>query len=169
MTLSEYGALGELIGGLAVIISLVYVGLQIRQSAKAGHVATAQAFAKQYSDLNQMIVDPKLGEIFVRGLRGINGLDSGEQASFAAILSSISRTLESFFFQKDKGALDPRLFEGWLLQYLDLHANPGVAEFWSMRKHQYSPEFVAYIGERSIGRVALPLYSSSSDLQKAEQ
>jgi len=159
MTIDEIGAIGELIGGLGVIVSLVYVGLQIKQSADASKAATAQAFAKQYIDINQMIKDPKLGELFTRGLQGINTLELGERAAFMAILSSISRTVESFFFQKDNGALDPRLFEGWFLQYMDLQANPGVAEFWDMRKHQYSAEFVAYLDGRLTNRIAKPLYS----------
>ena len=60
ITLAELGAIGELLGGLAVIISLVYVGLQIRQSADASRAATSQAFAKQYSDLNKLIANPEL-------------------------------------------------------------------------------------------------------------
>lgn len=158
MTLVEFGAVGELLGGIAVIFSLVYVGLQVKQSADASRSATAQAFARQYSDLNQMIADPKLGEIFVRGLEDLSGLSPGEQASFTSVLSAISRALESFYFQQLKGELDSRLFEGWFIQYLDLHANPGVAEFWGMRKHQYSVEFVEYLDQRLVDRVARPLY-----------
>ena len=88
----------------------------------------------------------------------MGGLELEEQASFMSVLSSVSRTLESFFFQMDHGDLDPRLFEGWLLQYLDLHAYPGVAEFWGMRKHQYSEEFVKYLDNRLANRAAKPLY-----------
>ena len=33
MTLVEWGALGELIGGVAIIVSLIYVGVQIKDSA----------------------------------------------------------------------------------------------------------------------------------------
>lgn len=167
MTLTELGAIGELIGGIAVIISLVYVGLQIRQSTHASRAATSQAFAKQYSDLNQMIADPDLGEIFTRGLDGIGGLSLGERACFMSVLSSITRSLESFYFQLAKGDLDPRLFEGWFVQYLDLHANTGVREFWDMRKHQYSSEFIEYLDGRSRDDVARPLYDPSPQGQSS--
>ena len=40
LTLAKLGAIGEILGGLAVIISLVYVGLQIRQSADASRHST---------------------------------------------------------------------------------------------------------------------------------
>ena len=159
MSLSDWGAIGELIGGLAVIISLVYVGLQIRQSTAASRSATEQAFAKQYSDLNQMITNPAVGDIFARGLGGIEDLEVSEQVSFMAVLASISRTLESFYFQNLKGDLDSRLFNGWLTQYLDLHANPGVEEFWEIRRHQFSEDFVAFVDGKVGDRRAKKLYS----------
>ena len=166
MTIAEFGAIGELLGGMAVIVSLIYVGVQIRQSTKASNAATAQAFTKQYSDLNQMIADPRVGNIFYRGLQGLHNLEPGETTSFMSILSSISRTLESFFFQKQRGELDPKLFEGWFLQYLDLHANPGVKEFWNLRKHQYSKEFVDYLDRRSASRSAKSLYPGADTSQE---
>jgi len=110
-----------------------------------------------------MIVDPEVGDIFYRGLRGLDELEPGETTSFMSILSSISRTLESFLFQKERGELESQLFEGWFQQYLDLHANPGVVEFWNLRKHQYSREFVEYLDRRLASRDAKPLYPAGVD------
>lgn len=163
MTWEELGAIGDLIGGVAVVVSLVYVGLQIRQSANASRAATSQAFAKQYSDVNQMIADPEIAGIFARGLSGMGVLTREEQAMFSAVLSSISRTLESFYFQMCKGELEPVLFDGWFTQYLDLHANPGVREYWNMRKHQFSADFVDYLAHKENGRAARPLYARDSE------
>ena len=35
MNIMELGAMGELVGGVAVIASLLYVGLQVRQSVRS--------------------------------------------------------------------------------------------------------------------------------------
>ena len=35
MEIMELGAIGELVGGVAAIASLIYVGIQVRQSAQA--------------------------------------------------------------------------------------------------------------------------------------
>ncbi len=160
MTWEEWGAIGDLVGGFAVVVSLVYVGLQIRQSANASRAATLQAFAEQYSDVNQMITDPAIARIFTKGLDGMSALTVDEQASFASVLSSISRTLESFYIQRRNGELDPGLFDGWFAQYLDLHANPGVGEYWSLRKHHFSPDFVDYVAREKESRTSKPLYAS---------
>jgi len=44
MALQDWGALGEVIGALANIISLVYVGNQIKHGAQASRAATKQSF-----------------------------------------------------------------------------------------------------------------------------
>jgi hypothetical protein len=56
MNWSALGALGEFIGGIAVVISLVYVGLQIRQNSNSVRAAS-QIAIKQ---LSSAITHPSL-------------------------------------------------------------------------------------------------------------
>ena len=146
MTLSELGSLGELVGGVAIIISLIYVGIQIRQSTSASQVATTQAFSKQFNDVNRMFADAQMRKLFAEGMSGLDRLDAADQVGFMTIMSSISRTLESFYYQQLRGGLDSELFDGWFLQYLDLLANTGPSEFWGVKKASI------YKGVRGISR-----------------
>jgi hypothetical protein len=43
MSLQDWGAIGELIGGVAIIVSLIYVGLQIKHGNQEARAATLQA------------------------------------------------------------------------------------------------------------------------------
>ena len=45
MDIMELGAVGELVGGVAVVASLIYVGLQVRQNTSALRANAAQGFA----------------------------------------------------------------------------------------------------------------------------
>ena len=103
MTLQDWGALGELVGGVAIIVSLIYVGLQIRQGTQASRAATLQSFSAQYADLIMQITREDFRDIFWRGVGGLENLQKSEIAAFMAFLASIMRTFESFFFQKKKG------------------------------------------------------------------
>ncbi len=58
MNIMELGAVGELVGGVAVIGSLIYVGLQVRQNTSAIHANSAQGFA---DPLNCAILKPAGG------------------------------------------------------------------------------------------------------------
>jgi hypothetical protein len=162
MTLQDLGALGELVGGLAIIISLIYVGIQIRQSTAASRSSSAQAFSKQYSDLNQMLVDPDIRRIFALGQSGIDELELHERVGFMAVLSSISRTLESFYFEQREGGLKKELYEGWLIQFLDLLLTKGGSEFWELRRHQYTNDFVVFLEQRISTHTARQLYERDS-------
>ena len=50
MTIQEWGAIGELIGGIAVILSLIYVGTQVRQNTNASKLAS-------YRELNDKLIN----------------------------------------------------------------------------------------------------------------
>jgi len=64
MTLQDLGAIGELVGGLAVVLSLVYVAFQVRQNSRqieqnsrhleaSMYFASGDAFARWWSLLVQ--------------------------------------------------------------------------------------------------------------------
>ncbi len=43
MSLQDWGAIGELLGGVAIIVSLLYVGLQIKHGNRETRANTLQA------------------------------------------------------------------------------------------------------------------------------
>ena len=67
MTLLELGALGELIGGIAIIVSLIYVGRQLKQSNSMARSAVRQEIS---SELNfwatSIACSPSLGETLTK-------------------------------------------------------------------------------------------------------
>jgi hypothetical protein len=85
MTIQEMGAIGELIGGIAIIISLLYVGLQIRQYSGALRSTTAQA-AIQMAEATYapILSNPDLAEISIRGLKDPAALTEVEMGRFNA-------------------------------------------------------------------------------------
>lgn len=158
MMLQQWGVLAEVVSAIAVVVSLIYVGMQIRQSANASRAATTQAFSQQYADSMFALLDPDFSDVWLRGLSGLEELEDEERVSFFAMLNAISRMWESFYYQNSIDELDSALLEPWMVQYMDLHGNNGVKEFWRIRKHQYSADFVAYIDRRVAQSNPRPLY-----------
>ena len=54
MTVFELGALGEFIGSLAVLVTLVYLAIQVRQSNKMAKFETTREIMAQYNACNQL-------------------------------------------------------------------------------------------------------------------
>ena len=59
MTIESLGSVGELIGGVAVVISLVYLAIQVRQNSKTTRAEMFQRFSiSLQSDLIALGRDP---------------------------------------------------------------------------------------------------------------
>ena len=162
MSLQDWGAIGELVGGVAIIVSLLYVGLQIKQGTDASRAATNQAFSAQYSELILQITKPELRDIFWRGMTGLKNLQESENAAFMALMAAIFRTYETFYFERTEGRFSSRMWNGYKTQLIDLYDNDGVREYWALRKHQFSDEFGSFLESQSSKGEAKPMYRIDS-------
>ena len=146
MTLLEWGALGELIGGIAIIVSLIYVGLQIKQNAYALKLSTAHDTIEVLSDLYLVPAqNSELADIFFRGLQDINALEGVDRLRFYGFLHKFFRTYENTHYQFTRGALESEPFEGITKEFIFITLMPGGQVYWQERKSWYSEEFQAYV------------------------
>ena len=67
MDIMELGAIGELVGGVAVIASLVYVGLQVRQSNALVSAQVHQEASRRSSELSFFLSEPDRVALALRG------------------------------------------------------------------------------------------------------
>jgi len=66
MTLNDLANLGQIIGAIAVVISLIYVALSIRQNTKAIRAVTAQSVHEHFSNWYHLVAaDAELAQIAV--------------------------------------------------------------------------------------------------------
>jgi hypothetical protein len=86
MSLTDLASIGSFISGIAVLISLIYLALQVRQNTSAQR-ATAhqhvQTFMRQHQ---KMLMDPSLANIFLRGLNLQEGMTEVELIQFHAMV-----------------------------------------------------------------------------------
>jgi len=159
MTIQDWGALGEIIGGIAIIISLIYVGAQIRQNTKAIKVSTSHSFMELHGkEVLAISEHPEFRSIFWRGLKGLSNLQPEEIAAFAAWTMHVFRTWETFWYQWREGTFDGNLYAGWQVQFCDLFGNAGILEVWEIRQHQFSAAFREYANQNIVGADSKPLY-----------
>ena len=71
MDIMELGAIGELVGGVAVIGSLIYVGLEVRQSNRHAKEAAEREVAAQFDRvLENLQSDAKAREVWLVATEG---------------------------------------------------------------------------------------------------
>ncbi len=102
MTIEEWGAIGEIVGALAVVASLVYLAVQIRQntrqlslSMKATELAAFERNVESGNRVREMFIhDRKVTELYTRGIRNYDDLCAEDKLRFGMILSNVFSALQ---------------------------------------------------------------------------
>ena len=146
MSLGDLANLGQIIGAIAVVISLFYVAYQIRQNTNAVRSATAQTvhehFAKWY---HLLAADGDLSQIVTDGLRDYSSLSEQEKARFIATFMAFLSYSQNAFLKWREGLLASPLWMGWELLIMNLICAPGGRAFWKERSYLFGEEFRQYV------------------------
>ena len=100
MTIAELGSLGEFIASFGVLITLIYLAIQLRQSTKAVRLNTGRAVTEELQIIFSLIAsDESLSKVFMEGaqneeLSGINRL------RYYTLISNLVRVYENAYLQK---------------------------------------------------------------------
>ena len=79
MTITELGSLGEFIGAFLLFGSLIYVGIQIRQSNQTDRLNAAISFEDQYKNTVAFFSSSKdIADVMARGLEDLSSLTEAE-------------------------------------------------------------------------------------------
>ena len=77
MDIMELGAIGELVGGMAVIASLIYVGLQVRQSNAINRAESIRSFVRDYNTFLYKILEND--DVMRRATVDFEGMSGSDQ------------------------------------------------------------------------------------------
>ena len=145
-TLKKMHQVGELTAAVAVVLSLIFVGLEIRQSSATAQAAAAQAvhenFAAWYTAAQS---DPVLLELSTKGMRDYSSLSETERAQFIAMFMAFCSHTQDAFFKWREGSLSPELFRGWEYLSMNFFSTPGGIAFWDERAYLFADAFQDYI------------------------
>ena len=149
MNWEAIGAIGEIVGGVGVIISLLYLATQIRRDTRAKRAATIHEQSQDASVfLNTVATNTELADVFFRGTQDFNCLKGSELPRFSALLTSLFRFYEDLYFQWIDGNLDRRIWDGQAATLADVLSLPGVQAWWPTRSHWFNAEFQAMIQKK---------------------
>jgi len=138
------GALGEIVGAFAVVISLVYLAIQVRQNTAAIAAQAAHDALAAVREFNQhLMVNPPMARIFRIGQEDPSALTESELEQFVHIVFTFFKTAEAVHAQSIKGTLDPDTWRAWERVFMAWGQSPGFASYWSIRKGLFTPAFQA--------------------------
>jgi hypothetical protein len=141
------GALSEFAGAAAVVISVAYLAIQIRQNSKAMRSATRSDIARGQIEYNfRMAENPDMTKALYAFLRG-DDINEKERVVAGQALSGISRAFENQYFSHIEGDFSESVWLGYRTNIAWSVQQPGFAKYWDDRRALFSAEFVAFIDE----------------------
>ena len=139
-------AIGQVVAAIGVIISLIYLAVQIREQNKERRRAGINILTAQWSDLVKTGQESReFAALFLRGMHSFRDLDAPDKLSFSAFFTRYARNCEGMFIYYRDGALEKALWEQVERTMNDYFAYPGVREWWATRKHWLTDEFRAVV------------------------
>ena len=165
MTLEDLGNVGEFVGALAVVASLIYVALQLRQhteqmaeNAEEARHASMERLLENVSRWRELIIrDPEISEIFTRGSQDMRQLSEAEVPRFHLLIEQIFHTLEVYYLRCHRTTPDE-----WIVSRKGLRRlleNPGVRQYHKANRGDFDPIFVEEV-ERVMAELSGPAAGS---------
>ena len=146
LDITTLAAWGEFIGGIAVVVSLLYLASQIRQNSKLLRASTTSATTQsRLSWMAMPVQDPEVAKIFYDGLADYDSLSGTERQRFQLLLSSqFVGLIQEYEFHRD-GIGSPGTWEQstlgmhWQLQ------QPGGQQWWREWRWSVPQEFRDFV------------------------
>lgn len=146
MNWDAIGAIGEIIGALAVVVTLIYLSVQLKLNTASLKANSYQGWMSANIQINAAICQPELSKIIAAGNLNPKDLTTDTFVSYAMIHMSIMQMAQSIDYLYRSGNLDRELWHAEMNRAAGILAAPGVRQWWDEGgKTQLAPEFVERI------------------------
>lgn len=135
MTLADLGAVGELIGSLGVIISLLYLSIQIRQNTQSVQATSYQTVVDGVNQVNRLLIaEEELPRLVLAGQRDLSALSPEDRVRFGAFLGHLVTNHEIALHLHTRGLLDADSFDAHRASVARVLAPPGARRWWELSR-----------------------------------
>jgi hypothetical protein len=146
MSLEQLSYLAQLVASVGVILSLIFVGLQIRQNTSALQRNEHNSTMEQWTVLRQAIAQNRdIAELMTSGLSGERALDAADQLRLEQMLQEYAWASFHIWDRTQRGVFPKGTFEATAGAFLGtLLRTPRGGAWWRNAKSTgFIPEFVA--------------------------
>ncbi len=156
MTLQDLGNLGEFVAAVAVVISLIYLSIQVAASrsefmaSQEREKLTLEFTANEFFNELRMLVagDESLADISIRGCQNLEDLNPKERLRFNELTRSWMWAFHKFYLQQKVVSLSVNFANTGLPLFSDRFAGDGFANWWREHRNEFGDEdFISAMDE----------------------
>jgi len=160
LTIEQWAAVAEIVGGIAVLISLIYLASQIRQNTKQLEMnlksLRLNAFERTVESGNRvreiLITDGEVAELFLQGLKDYASLPGVERFRVNMLLRNVFSEFQSAYVrqlawnEEHSGPAGQAAFLDGLL------GQAGIRQWLDREDMDWHPDFRKFVDERLEAR-----------------
>ncbi len=135
------GAIGEVLGGGAVVVSLLYLGLQIRAQTRQSRISAMHDISVGLRDAIAHFQSEQMAQLFVSATKGMEHLEEYQRFQLLIGCQKCLRVWEEAFYMHRDGYLDANHWDGMNRQFQQFFTLPAFRYTWAARREFYGSEF----------------------------
>jgi hypothetical protein len=148
LKLSEWANVAEIIGALAVIISLIYVGLQVNDNTSAIRSAAANdASVVMQNWYLAMGSDRQAGDIWFNAMTSPEPLATHDEFQFLMMMHASILGMQNSYLLTQEGTLDAEFREAITTAIVAVKDLPGMRRYWRQRRGFFHSGFAEYVDD----------------------
>ena len=136
----------EIVGAIAVVISLIYVGLQVNDSTSAIRSAAANdATTTMQSWYLEMGTNRQASDIWFNAMTSAEPLPDRDEFQFMISMHAAVLGMQNSYLLAKEGTLDAEFREAVSTAIVAVKDLPGMGRFWTQRKGFLHTGFAEYV------------------------
>jgi hypothetical protein len=167
MSLSDLASLGSFVNGLAVLISLVYLTIQVRQTKRNQQIAIRHTRATRIVELHLALADLAVADAWLHGSGSPQELTQTELGQFNNLCRALFFHFEDSFYQREEGLLNDHAFETVVAGARLSARSPGFRAAWRIARTNFGGRFLTFMDGVVTASALEPPVDLSLDTWKA--
>ena len=151
MDLQAWANVGELLGGLAIFVSLIYLVINVRQNTsqlrenlKALERTEMRGTYEQHDRYRTAMLNPEVAEMWTRGMAG-EELSAADDLRFMQPAIMVSYAAQNNWDAGQRGVMAADEWQRVAPLMAGFYQTPGGSKFWEFYRQVFQPEFVAEV------------------------
>ena len=151
MNWEALGAVSEIIGAAAVVISLLYLAFQVRIQNRESRLAATHEILEGYRNVAAAFQNSESAQLLAKANNDFDSLDEPQRIQLIALIAPILRLWEEAFHQNMDGRFQDAMWNTMSKLFADVLATKACKRVWELRKNGFSDVFRAHLDNLEVG------------------
>jgi len=144
--LQEYALMAEIVGSIAIVLSLGFVGFEVHQNNQTNIQTATQAVVSVHIESMRLLSrDRELACIYSRGVQDYKSLRGSERVRLSGFFLAIYYGIQEMWTLFEQGAMEPDVWSGFESQAHEITSLPGFRQWYATRRQWFGGAFQAYL------------------------